>query len=88
MKEPEKTMTKGNIIVQNLKIGDITYEFEHGMGVKSEVITKPEWDGKGYKWKSKNTKTDDVIDYYVSHGLSHYGPNLYDNEAYKGVKYI
>ena len=31
------TLTKGNVIVENIKIGDIHYEFEYGMGIKCEV---------------------------------------------------
>lgn len=39
--EKTKTFTKGNIIVEDIKVGDIQYEFEYGMGIKSEVVTLP-----------------------------------------------
>lgn len=84
-----KTITKGNVIVEDIKIGDIHYEFEYNMGIKSEVITLPERDENGYwSWKSKNFKTGNIIDYGVNEKYSHYGPNLYDYEAYKVKHWI
>lgn len=32
------TTTNGNIIVENIKVGDIHYEFAYGCGIKCEVI--------------------------------------------------
>ena len=84
-----KTLTKGDVVVEDIKIGDIHYEFDYGLGVKSEVITTPVRDDRGYwSWKSKNTKTGDIIDYGVTEDLSHYAPNLYTYEAYTGIKYV
>jgi hypothetical protein len=78
-----KIYTKGNIVVEDIKIGDIHYEFEYGIGLKCEVITLPENVGEGYwTWKSKNLKTNKEITYGIREGLTHYGPNLYDYEAY------
>ena len=78
-----KTMTKGNIIVEDIKIGNIHYEFEYGFGIKSEVISLPERDNDGYwTWKSRNLKSGKEIEYGVREGMSHYAPNLYDYEAY------
>ena len=83
------TMTKGNVIVENIKVGDIHYEFEYGCGIKSEVLTLPENDGDGYwTWKSKNINTGKEIIYGVREGMSHYAPNLYDYEAYSGSRWI
>lgn len=78
------TTTKGNVIVENIKIGDIHYEFEYNVGIKSEVISLPVRDEDGYwTWKSKSLKNPDrIIDYGVHEKYSHYGPNLYDYEAY------
>jgi hypothetical protein len=60
-------LTKGNVIVENIKIGDIHYEFEYGMGIKCQVMSLPIRDQRGYwTWQSKNLKTDKVIDYGVS----------------------
>lgn len=84
-----KVRTKGNIIVNDIQIGDIHYEFAYGMCVKVEVITKPENDGNGYwTWKSKHLRTGREITYGVREDMAHYGPNLYDYEAYTGCKFI
>lgn len=36
-----KTYTKGNIVIEEIKIGDIHYEYDCGMGVKVRVISLP-----------------------------------------------
>ena len=83
------TRTKGNIIVENIKLGDIHYEFEYGFGIKCEVISLPERNEDGqWSWQSRNVNTNNIIDYMVSEGYSHYAPKLYDYEAYKVEKYI
>jgi hypothetical protein len=75
--------TKGNIIVEDIKIGDIHYEFAYGIGIQSEVITLPVRDNKGFwTWKSRNINTDREIKYGVHETMSQYGPNLYDYVAY------
>lgn len=82
-------MTKGNVIVNKIKVGDIHYEFEYGYGIKCEVITLPTNDGDGYwTWKSRNVNTGKEINYGVRENMSHYAPNLYDYEAYSGCKFI
>ena len=88
-----KATTKGGIVLKEIKIGDIHYEFEYGCCIKSKVITQPErTDDVEYvqwSWKSENVnKPEEIINYLVTEGLSHYGPNLYDYEAYHGSKYI
>ena len=83
------TYTKGNVIVEVIKVGDIHYEYELGVGIKSEVITLPTLNESGqYEWKSRNVNTDKVIDYLVDPKYSHYSANLYDYEAYKVNTYI
>lgn len=83
MNDKKKTLTKGNVIVEDIKIGDVHYEFGYGIGIKVEVITLPVRDESGYwTWQSKNVKTGKVINYGVAEGHAHYGPNLYDYEAY------
>ena len=85
----KQTHTKGNVIVENIKIGDIHYEYEYGLGIKSEVLTLPENDGDGWwSWKSRNVNTGKEIEYGVREGFSHYAVNLYDYEAYQVEKYI
>lgn len=85
----KKTLTKGNVIVEDIKIGDIHYEFEYGFYIKSEVLTEPKRNKDGYwTWTSRNTLTEQLIDYGVREDMAHYGPNLYDNMAYEGCKQI
>jgi hypothetical protein len=84
-----KTRTKGDVIVEEIKVGDIHYEYEYGMGIKCEVITLPTLnDDEQYEWRSKNVNSGDIINYLVDPRHSHYGPNLYDYEAYKVNVYI
>jgi hypothetical protein len=84
-----KTYTKGNVIVEDIKVGDVHYEFEYGMCIKCEVITLPVLNEKSqYEWKSKNLSNGRVIDYLVDPEFSHYSANLYDYEAYKVKTYL
>lgn len=81
----KKVLTKGDVVVNDIRIGDIHFEFECGLYVRSEVISLPIRDEKGYwSWQSKNTLTGRVIDYGVTEGLAHYGPNLYTYMPYEG----
>ena len=84
--------TKGNVIVDNIKNGDIHYEFEYGLKTVSQVIEAPKSETRDtdvyWSWKSKNLLSDEVINYGVSDKYSHYGPNLYDYEAYIGCKQV
>lgn len=83
------TYTKGNVIVENIKIGDIHYEYEYGVGIKSEVISLPVRDADGlWSWQSKNVNGGGLINYAVHEKYSHYGPNLYDHEAYHVNRYV
>jgi hypothetical protein len=78
------THTRGNVIVENIKIGDIHYEFGRSLGSKVEVIELPVRDDEGYwSWKSKNLNTGKEVTYGVAENLAHYGPNLYDYIAHE-----
>lgn len=84
-----KIRTKGGISISDINIGDIHYEFEYGIGTKCKVISKPRRNKEGkWTWQAENLKNGSVIDYLVTEGFEHYGPNLYDYEAYSGVEYI
>ena len=83
-----KATTKGGIILEDIRPGDIHYEYEYGMCIQSEVITKPTCKDGYWEWQSKHVNSDRIIDYAVSEGMSHYGPNLYNYEAYSGCKMI
>ena len=87
--------TRGNIIVENIKIGDIHYEFEYGVGIKTEVLTLPIRDENGYwTWDSKiisdiHPETNGkIVHYGVNENYSHYAPKLYDYIAYSGCKFV
>ena len=86
------THTKGNIIVEHIKIGDVHYEYGYGICIKATVKTLPvkqeQEDGDIYwSWKSERDNGQ-IVDYGVSKRHSHYGPNLYDYEAYKVKKHL
>lgn len=79
------TYIKGNIIVEDIKIGDIHFEFGYGFYIKTTVTSLPEKEGDCWSWKSI-TDDGEEIGYSVVEGLSHYGPNVYDYMAYSGCK--
>lgn len=83
------TMTKGNITISDIKIGDIQYEYEYDICVKSEVITLPIKNEYGFwTWKNKIISTGNIINYMVKDVDCSYGPKLYNYEAYKCNKII
>ena len=83
------THTKGNVIVEEINIGDIHYEYGMGVGIKSEVISKPMLNEDGnWTWKSKNIVSGEEINYMVNPDYPHYSVNLYDYEAYIVKCYI
>ena len=68
---------------------DIHYEFEYLLGMKCEVISQPIRSSDGqWRWKSRNLKTNQEIDYLVTEGSEHYGPNLYDCIAYQVKSWV
>lgn len=83
------TKTRGNLIIENIKIGDIHYEFDYGFGIKSVVLTTPVRNNENqWTWTSKNVYTGEEIEYLVTEGFEHYGPKIYDYEAYKVKKWM
>ncbi len=79
-----KTHTKGNVIVEEIKVGDIHYEYEMGIGMKLEVVSLPKRSSEGqWTWQSKMVSSGKVVNFLVTEGMSHYSANLYDYEAYK-----
>ena len=84
-----KTYTKGSVIVEEIKVGDIHYEYDYGTGIKCQVTTLPRINESGqYEWESENVRTGKTINYLVDPKYSHYSANLYDYEAYKVNTYI
>ena len=92
LRDKSKTYTKGSIIIEDIKIGDVHYEYQYGCCIKSTVISLPVpeemEDGIRWSWESKHNNSDGIIDYVVHSKYSHYGPNLYDYETYSGMKEI
>lgn len=88
----KRTRTKGNVIVENIKIDDVHYEYEMGLGIKCKVITLPVSEDRDddiyWTWTSENLTSGEIITYGVSDKYPHYSSNLYDYEAYKVDKYI
>jgi hypothetical protein len=82
--------TPGGINVENIKVGDIHYEYEYGAGIKVEVLTVPVRSDQGYwTWKSRNVfDHDHIIDYGLHENYPHYGPKLYEHEEYTVTKFI
>lgn len=75
--------TSGNVIVDEIQVGDIHYEFQGGRGSKFIVITKPTRDIDGqWSWMSKNLNTGKIISYFYNENYPHYSPKLYNYEAY------
>jgi hypothetical protein len=82
------TRTKGNIIVENIKVGDVHYEFEYNFCTKSTVQTLPTLNEDGnWVWQSV-TDNGKVINYLVNPKYPHYSVNLYDYVAYAGCKML
>lgn len=84
-----RTFTKGNVIVEDIKIGDIHYEYEYEYGIMCKVITLPIKNKDGqWEWKSENLNSGKIIEYLVDPKYPHYSASLYDYEAYKVEIYI
>lgn len=89
MKAQNKTRTRGNVIVEDIKIGDVHYEYGYGVTIKCEVITLPELNEDGqYEWESRNLVSGNIINYLVDPEYPHYSVNLYDYEAYNIKNFI
>ena len=81
--------TKGNVVVENIKVGDIHYEYDLGCSIKVQVIAKPIRDENGYwKWKSRIISTGTEVDYGVHELHIGHAPRLYTYEAYSVHKNI
>lgn len=77
-----KTYTGGNVVVEDIKVGDIHYEYDYGVQLKVQVVTAPVKNRDQWSWKSKQVSNGTPIDYLITEGMSHYAPKLYDYEAY------
>lgn len=85
MEKINRIYTKGELEVQNITIGMAIYEYEYDCCCKSIVKTLPVRNEDGlWQWTSE-TENGEIINYAVHEKYSHYSPNLYDYEAYKGT---
>lgn len=84
--------TKGDVVVDNIKIGDILYEFGYGVFIESEVISTPvperRKDYVYWTWQSRNTLTGEIINYGVSDIYPQYAPNIYTSKINLGYRQI
>lgn len=82
--------TGGNVFVENIKLNDILYEFEHGMCIKTKVISLPKLNkkDKAWTWKGESLVDGRTIKYLVDPKYPQYAPKVYDYEAYEGCKMI
>ena len=92
-----KIFCKGNVVVNQINVNDIHYEFGYGSGIKLKVIEAPERDeNRIWRWKSQiigvslariDSKPEyfeggKIIDYAVNEDYQHYGANLYNSDEY------
>lgn len=72
-----------------LKIGDIIYECEGGLNIKTRILSVPIEGNNGelenrrtLKWDAENTENNEPIAYFVTEGYMHYGPRMYTEPQY------
>jgi hypothetical protein len=65
-------MNYGNLVIEDIKVGDIYYEYVNGIEIECEVITLPVFNDslQTWTWTSRNTLTNNEIHYRVSEGVS------------------
>lgn len=85
----EKTYTKWNIIVEDIKVWDIHYQcWQYIWSIKIRVLTKPTLKWDQYTWLSEIVETWEKVDFLVTKWMSHYAPALYDYPAYLNISNI
>ena len=77
------TGTKGNVVVELIKVGDIHYETAHGHWAKVIVKTLPVKNKEGaWVWTSQIFNSDRIVNYSVHPEYTQYAPELYDYPAW------
>lgn len=86
--KPSKTFTGGDVIVEQIQVGDIHYEFEYGYYLEVEVLSRPvkQPNGPRWGWIAKDTTSGKEIKYVVHLDYCQSAPNLYTYIAYPGSK--
>ncbi len=68
--------TRGGVVIEEMKIGDILYESEMGMEIQFEVISKPVIENDGERdtatWNGKVIPEGKIVEYVVTDGYQHY----------------
>ena len=83
----KQVTTRGNVIVNEIKVGDIHYEYQYGYQTIVKVITAPEKDINGlWKWQSMVIETEEIVDYATHEDYPQYAPKIYTYEAYMSSK--
>jgi hypothetical protein len=68
----------GQVAVNRLQPGDRFTEWAYGIRMDCQVLTKPQRDGSGsWTWKAKLLSNGETVDYCVTEGYQHYGPELF-----------
>jgi len=81
-KEDKQVYTRGDVVVNKLKIGDTVYEYEFGHEIKTTVTIEPQRDENGlWSWTGE-TEDGEAVRYSVHEDYPHYAPKLYTYPAY------
>lgn len=84
----EKTRTRWDIIIDDIKLGDIIYECDYGWCIKAQVTSAPVLKDGYWSWKAVDMITGKEIDYWASQGneYNHYSLKLYSYQAYTIIR--
>lgn len=85
--------TRGNVVVEDIKIGDIHYEYGYFKEeIKAQVMSLPvckEVDGRMQcSWNAQildcpdKSRIGEIVSYLVTDGFQHYSDPLYTYQAY------
>lgn len=78
-----RILTRGDVQVNDIEVGDTLYELDMGRVITSVVKTSPERDSEGeWRWISVNILTGRDIHYLVSEKYPEYAPKLYWDGGY------
>jgi hypothetical protein len=75
-----------------MKVGDVFYECEMGLNIEARVTSLPvasndNSEGRRVlRWNAVNTQNGEPIAYLLTEGLDHYGPRIYDQPQYGGMR--
>lgn len=77
-----KIITGGDVIVNEIKVGDTIYEYEFNIEIKTTVKTLPTRNEDGlWEWVGE-TDDGNIVNYAVHEDYPHYSPKLYTYQAY------